>query len=698
MAAQAAVNNPLNVPTVRHYTFQADLFGDPSRDPWSGQYQNLLAPFDIDINNNATNMQPATVRENLTNSTNNLEPIALLLVHDNAARVYLLPLRMTSTLGTQYPTHIDGNMFALDGDLHRNCPLVVQLPDALFNQIQNQVLVPEVAHITAQLAADATIVRMGPYNQGDANTEVVRTRSVVTVPFSYVQLFMAAERMSPRTYFEQVYPQLVADGVEQQCLPLTRFFQVAITNDANNNSLLNVTALPTGSRSSHLLDRYDRLVRAHFPQLDTNLQQLQNTQIATQIAGLTQAYQQGRLQDELRRQAKSNNPVTNWLGDRVTGKLLNYCVVTQETLLPPIWAQLANAKHSDRLPILQAAISQKKMELHQPHLQFGVTMPLLATITSMNWEMVDKDDISTGLQPFRFCATDEAAAMTHQQQVQLLLTGTSASLEDTNRLLTSTKIVLPTNINFSLYILRLRLLMQILLPDTHQLVTFLNGLYEDLESFRHNIGGFVTQQPALNGAATGVLICKWVANTVSGYFMQQGRKQQQHAIGRSPTDISEAITMESNWEPHLSMIFLSKYKVREFCNSISDRSGEIPQSPPAGPQPPSRPGVATSRRVDNPDYLSSLFLSYKQRQVKTKTVRDLITKGKITTPLPRSKVDGSLEQCLGWHTIGQCNTNCPKSADHIAYTSTELAPLAQWCQTCYPADQASADAALNANA
>lgn len=45
-------------------------------------------------------------------------------------------------------------------------------------------------------------------------------------------------------------------------------------------------------------------------------------------------------------------------------------------------------------------------------------MPLLATITSMNWEMVDKDDISTGLQPFRFCATDEAAAMTHQQQVQ----------------------------------------------------------------------------------------------------------------------------------------------------------------------------------------------------------------------------------------------------------------------------------------
>lgn len=696
MAAQAAVNNPLNVPTVRHYTFQADLFGDPSKDPWNGQYQNLLAPFDIDINTNAVNVTPATVRDRLTNSTNNLEPLALLLIHDNAASVYLLPLRMTSTLGTQYPAPIDGNMFALDGDLYRNCPLVVQLPDTLFNLITNQVRVPEVGHIIAQLAADATIQRFGPYNNGDADTEVLRTRSVVTIPFPYVQLFMAAERMSPRSYFEQVYPAIVADGAEQQCLPLTRFFQVAITNDANNNSMLNVANLPTGRRSTHLLDRYDRLVRAHFPQLDTNLQQLQNTQIATQIASLTQAYQQGRLQDELRRQAKSNNPVTNWLGDRVTGKLLNYCVVNQETLLPPIWAQLANAKHSDRLPILQAAVSQKKVELNQPHLQFGVTMPLLATITSMNWEMVDKDEVGTGLQPFRFGASDESAAMTHQQQVQLLLTGTSASLEDTNRLLNSTKILLPTNLNYTLYILRLRILMQILLPDTHQLVTFLNGLYEDLESFRHNIAGFVTQQPALNGAATGVLICKWVANTVSSYFMQQGRKQQQHAIGRNPTDISSAITMESNWEPHLSMTFLNKYKVREFCNSLSDGAGGIPQPAPGGPQPPSRPGNVSSRRVDNPDYVSSLFLVYKQRQVRTKTIRDLVTGGKITTPLPRSKVDGSLEQCLGWHTIGQCNSNCPKSVDHIVYTSAELAPLAQWCQTCYPADQASADAALRA--
>ena len=692
--------NPLNVPTVRYYSFGQDLFGDPSKDPWNGQCQGLLAPFDVDINQGAQNATPAQVRDSLTNSTNNLEPIAIVLLQEGAARTYLLPLRMTSTLGRQYPAHIDGRMFALDGDLHRNCPLVVELPDMLFNLIGNQVLVPTVAHITAQLGADPNLNLMGPYNNGDANTEVIRTRSVVTIPFPYVQIFLAAERLTPRMYFEQVYPAIQTDGNEQACAPLTRFFQLAITDDGSNASSLNVARAPSGSRSNHLLDKYDRLIRSHFPQLDTNLQQLQNTQIASQIAGLTQAYQQGRLEDATRRQEKANNPVTAWLGERVTTKLLNYCLVTQESQLPEIWSQLARAKHSDRLQVLQAAVSQKKMDLNQPHLQFAMTLPLLQTITSMDWEMVQKDAIETGLQPFRCSSSNEEAAMTHQQQVQLLLTGTSASLEDTNRLLAGTKVQLPTNLNYSLYVLRVSLLMQILLPETHQLVTFLNNLYQDLESYRHHIGGFVTSQPALNGAATGILICKWTANTMSNYFMLQGRRNRVAAIGRQATDISTAITMESVWEPLLSATFISKYKVREFCNTLGE--GQRAPAPPAptagqaGLPPPNRPPGGIGRRVDNTNYATSLFTTFKDRSVKTSTVRKLIAAGKISTPLPRSKVNGSHSLCLGWHTIGQCNTSCANAADHVSYTNTEYGPLVQWCQTCYPADQAAAEAALTA--
>lgn len=697
-AGQVPAANPLNAPAVRYYSFGHDLFGDPSKDPWNGQYQHLLAPFDIDINNGAHNMQPAQVRETLTNSTQNLEPIATILLHQDVARVYLLPVRMSSTLGVQYPAHIDGRMFALDGDLHRNCPLVVELPDNLFNMTANQLQVPTVPHITAQLAADPALTIMGPYNPGDANTEVVRTRSIVTVPFAYAQLFLASERMSPRMYFEQVYPAILNDGNAQSCLPLTRFFQLSITDNGQGTSTLNVPNLPTGSRSNHLLAKYDRLIRSHFPQLDTNLQQLQNTQIASQIAQLTQAYQQGRLEDTFRREEKANTPISSWLGERVATKLLHYCAVPAETQLPAIWTQLAKAKHSDRLQVLQAAVSQKKVEMNQPHLQFAVTLPLLTTITSMDWEMVSKDSIETGLQPFRCFSSDDEAAMTHQQQVQLLLTGTSASLEDTNRLLAGNKLQLPTNLNFSLFVLRISLLMQILLPAQHPLVSFLNELYQDLESYRHHIGGFVTSQPSLNGSATGILICKWLANTLSNYYTLQGNQDGLVPIGRRPNDISTAITMESSWEPLLSSAFIQKYKIREFCGALgSTPPGPRPSSiaaGPSGPSPPSRPQTAQNRRLNNPDWSESLFKTFSDRQVKTLTIRQLITAGKITSPLPRSKVSPALVQCLGYHTKGQCNTACVNAHDHVNYTVAELAPLAQWCQECYPADQATAVAAL----
>ena len=155
--AALAAANPLNMPTVRYHSFEQDLFGDPSKDPWHGPCQSLLATFDVDINQGGQNATPAQVHDSLTNSTNNLEPIVIILLQEGAARAYLLPLRMTSTLKMQYPAHIDGRMFALDGDLHRNCPLVVELPDALFNLIGNQVLVPTVAHITAQLGVDPNL-------------------------------------------------------------------------------------------------------------------------------------------------------------------------------------------------------------------------------------------------------------------------------------------------------------------------------------------------------------------------------------------------------------------------------------------------------------------------------------------------------------------------------------------------------------
>jgi hypothetical protein len=85
--------------------------------------------------------------------------------------------------------------------------------------------------------------------------------------------------------------------------------------------------------------------------------------------------------------------------------------------------------------------------------------------------------------------------------------------------------------------------------------------------------------------------------------------------------------------------------------------------------------------VDNPTFDTSLFGEYKTGAIKSKTLCDRIKKQEIRT-LPTSKIDGS-PMCLAYHTKRQCNTKCPRLADHVPYTSAEYADLPTWCIECY---------------
>jgi hypothetical protein len=85
---------------------------------------------------------------------------------------------------------------------------------------------------------------------------------------------------------------------------------------------------------------------------------------------------------------------------------------------------------------------------------------------------------------------------------------------------------------------------------------------------------------------------------------------------------------------------------------------------------------------NNPHFLEDMFGVYKKlNKVRTRDIRRKIA-GKELPVLPLSKVDKQ-PMCLAWHTKGQCNTRCPRAADHVAYTAEELKELAQWCMTNY---------------
>ena len=209
----------------------ANFFSDATNDPLNGHYRELFAHFDIDLNQANTSTTPAALRDLIAAAGAQHQPLALAILREGLARVLLCPQRMERSLGAP-ASPLDDRTFAFDGDLFRNQGLNVEVSPDVYNLVPNATLVPTVPHILAQLAANPALTSLGPYANGDANTEVIRVRRVVPIPFTFVSLFLA-QPVTPRFFFESIHPVMVASGIEADCASFIRFFQVAITSQNN---------------------------------------------------------------------------------------------------------------------------------------------------------------------------------------------------------------------------------------------------------------------------------------------------------------------------------------------------------------------------------------------------------------------------------------------------------------------------------
>ena len=53
--------------------------------------------------------------------------------------------------------------------------------------------VPTVATTNAGTGGDPNLQQLGPYNDGNAKTEVIRVRRTIVIPFAYINAFLANE-------------------------------------------------------------------------------------------------------------------------------------------------------------------------------------------------------------------------------------------------------------------------------------------------------------------------------------------------------------------------------------------------------------------------------------------------------------------------------------------------------------------------
>ena len=248
---------------------------------------------------------------------------------------------------------------------------------------------------------------------------------------------------------------------------------------------------------------------------------------------------------------------------------------------------------------------------------------------------------------------------------------------------------------------------QAILPVGHPLITFLGNHHDIMRAFDPNWQNYSTYVPGLR-ALKGVFHLQWLSLKLTRHFTQLDHNYPIVTFP-DPADIVHYIQEQKQWEPILTDVFTTKYNLQAFLtlhrpntmsvgttstagmtssasSVVSGLTTATPGTRPPGGSTPAggnvRPAGSSGDRVENTHFNATLFGGYKTSATKTKTLRQKVTAGDLP-PLPASRIDAAKPMCLAWHTKGQCNSLCPLTSDHVAYSAEEYAALSTWCREGY---------------
>ena len=391
--AAAPAPLPVSVPAAEFAT----LFNVASLDPTNGNTRALLDPFLYDVTNNVTNTPTDRIKNLVASSGGSRHALAMAIISEGRAYSYLLPHQWNSTFATPEPS-LDGKFFAIDGELVANQGHTVEIPGTAFDLLPNEVRVGTVGGILAAITTNPNTEWMGPFTNLDQNTEDVNTRRVIPIPHSLVGLFLAQEGVSPRYYFDTIYPHLVDKGIETECVALTQFFQVAITRTlANIDESAIAVSKPTAPPRNPALIKYQlELIHHHFPQLSARTATQQQNLIATGIGVL--ATQQQAHYDEVKatKIADAANPVAKWLGDVKVLRLLRMLRLGNEAELEaacPVYKAMAKTPKVSRMGVLQNAIDALLVTRKIKYLSVILDHGKFANFVSLSWHQSHGDSL-----------------------------------------------------------------------------------------------------------------------------------------------------------------------------------------------------------------------------------------------------------------------------------------------------------------
>lgn len=680
--------NPNVVPAVAAPCSYVDYLNDAANDPYralANGYNDVLAPFAIDVQNAGNNMAPATVQSLVLGAEG---AVPLLLMHDGMIHVYLQPTLFKQRLGLP-ATRWDNSIFVSKGDLVNNHPITANWSSHYFHQIPAAVVAPSVDTIKNAYAANPELQQLGPYQAGAEGTETIRTRYTCFCPAPLAALIVG-EAVTPRVAFERIIGQITVLQIEAQCTTLMRFLQLAVTS----NDPIQVQS-PTAPLADQLLlnHRFTEVLYRDFPSLNRALHNLGNNAIAARLGELVEDNRVQRALDNERREKEKLKSPKELLGDAGVARLIRYTRAGTEAELAPLWKSLASCGRHDRLKELQSSFDNEKTRLGYHRLQFRVQPSLLNVLIGVDLMMHHPDSITTGFNIYHcgMAAPEDAQVMA--SLYQLVTAGNAApSLSDAAQLVAPNKPALPRQLIQAREMMQvMQVLLNIMFNPHHPMAV---AMTQFLSEFIARESQLQLYQPVTPGYAlcTPLLITHWLMLRMDYWFKNQAMFDAPVSVPNL-LELFSSIDLRSHWEPPLPASLLSEFKPPTLppimrvpygggsgdstggsggnnggnAGGANDTPGDTAEQPP-------------NRVVRNHAYKPSMFDEFKSKNINHAQLRRSITVR--PPPSPYNTTPGS-EMCLSFHIKACCNERCSKAYDHKAHTDAQDQLLVDWCREHY---------------
>ena len=244
----------------------------------------------------------------------------------------------------------------------------VDVPSTVFHLVGTPVRVPTIAAMGAHIAAwEDPTVPLGPFEDGDPETEVVRPRNAQVIPGYYAAILIHRRGVSTKMAYEEIHGAMQARGELALCHDVVlTWLRVACTARGGGGLQNGVPVVYHPLLPVHVPDAvYEFLtskVRGDLPALagpSESSAELTGTlagalRALTRTAGGTGTDEEGRGSKE----AKSVQDVYR----ETYGTLLQYCRVAQVGDVAPLWRRLANCTKSERYTIVTQELQRVCME------------------------------------------------------------------------------------------------------------------------------------------------------------------------------------------------------------------------------------------------------------------------------------------------------------------------------------------------